>query len=422
MACLHKEFSPLNEWDAVGIVVLFMGGILAGASGIGGGGLNVPLMLLIMNFLFEEAIPLSHIMVLGNAVAQNLVNGFRRHPLAPHRPMIDFDVPLLLLPMQLGGNALGVLLFPVFPSGLLLTLAVVILTVAAVKTIHRGIKDFKQELKASRCTPLLEEGSDGELGVPSPTPLLTAPEGKGLASEAEGKRAPEKLKIEPLSAEEQRKQTKSNCLKVLALIGFWIFFVIEFFGSKGHSNCSATFIAWQVALFVFALLTIAPGAYLARASAASRQTLPGDIDWSKTPQLLLAVVAALFIGLVSGLLGLGGGELMAPLLLALGMLPQCGSATSGFMIVFTSASNLVHYLSEGDVLKPMEGYVVLFAFLGFTSAFTGRMASMFCVRKLHHPSLIVFSLGALLVIATLLLIVRSIKTPPGWAFSDLCDD
>ena len=43
--CLHKALVPPGESDALGTGLLFLGGILAGASGIGGGGLNVPLLM-----------------------------------------------------------------------------------------------------------------------------------------------------------------------------------------------------------------------------------------------------------------------------------------------------------------------------------------------------------------------------------------
>jgi len=122
---------------------------------------------------------------------------------------------------------------------------------------------------------------------------------------------------------------------------------------------------------------------------------------------------------IAGLIGLGGGELMAPLLLALGMLPQVASSTSAFMILFTSSSNLVHYLFEG-VLAPEPGYVVWGLCLGFISALTGRLLSLRLVHKLHHPSLLIFSLGILLLLALVLLIARSAGTPADWTFAPLC--
>ena len=102
--CLHKELLPFAPTDYAGTALLFLGGVMAGAAGIGGGGLNVPLLILVMGFVMEEAVPLSHVAVFGNSIAQNLVNLRRRHQLAPYRPMVDFDIPLLLLPAQLAGN------------------------------------------------------------------------------------------------------------------------------------------------------------------------------------------------------------------------------------------------------------------------------------------------------------------------------
>lgn len=58
--CLHKSLTPLTTSDIVGSLLLFITGVLAGASGIGGGGINVPLLMIVQGFLIEEAVPLSH--------------------------------------------------------------------------------------------------------------------------------------------------------------------------------------------------------------------------------------------------------------------------------------------------------------------------------------------------------------------------
>ena len=113
------------------------------------------------------------------------------------------------------------------------------------------------------------------------------------------------------------------------------------------------------------------------------------------------------------------GELMAPLLLALGMLPQVASATSAFMIFFTSGANLVTYLAQG-VLTPDPGYVVWIVTLGFCSAMVGRLSSVFITTRLRHPSFIVLTLGAILLVSMFLLIARVAQVEPQWAFSALC--
>lgn len=62
--CLHKSLWPLAPGDGILAAVLFLAQVLAGASGIGGGGLNVPLLMLSGGFLVSEAVPLSHVAVL----------------------------------------------------------------------------------------------------------------------------------------------------------------------------------------------------------------------------------------------------------------------------------------------------------------------------------------------------------------------
>lgn len=104
--CLHKGLFPLAQADLLLSAALFAAGTLAGAAGIGGGGVNVPALLLLGGFAIEEAVPVSHLIVLGNALAQNAVNLPRSHP-SGRGPLVDFGVPLLLLPPQLSGDVLG---------------------------------------------------------------------------------------------------------------------------------------------------------------------------------------------------------------------------------------------------------------------------------------------------------------------------
>ena len=111
---------------------------------------------------------------------------------------------------------------------------------------------------------------------------------------------------------------------------------------------------------------------------------------------------------------------MAPLLLALGMLPQVASSTSAFMILFTSSSDLVHYLFQG-VLAPQPGYAAWALCLGFASAYLGRRVSYVLVQRLRHPSLLVFALGIILLLALALLVARSAGSAhTSWAFGVLC--
>ena len=110
---------------------------------------------------------------------------------------------------------------------------------------------------------------------------------------------------------------------------------------------------------------------------------------------------------------------MSARLLAVGVPPQVASATSAFMITFTSSADVVHYLFQG-VLSPDPGYVVWALCLGFCSALTGRLLAVHVTSRMNHPSVIVFALGAILYISMGLLILRSAESKASWTFGDPC--
>ena len=78
--------------DYLGFGFAILGLLLASGGGIGGGGILVPIYILILDFPVKNAIPLASITVLGGAVANNLLNMRKVHPDHPERPAIDWDL------------------------------------------------------------------------------------------------------------------------------------------------------------------------------------------------------------------------------------------------------------------------------------------------------------------------------------------
>ena len=423
MMCLHTKLKDFQGIDGLGTFVIFLGGVLAGMSGIGGGGLNVPLLMLIMNFeVWEEAVPLSHMIVFGNAIAQNIVNLQRKHPLMPNRPLVDFSAPLLLLPAQLGGNSLGVLIGPSFPGTIMTILASILLTLAGAKTLRTAVKAYKKEnAQMAEAVRIAENVANGVEGDTKPQPLMSS-----SASVAPV------VDDEELILLAQAAQTNHDNLQVIpkvgALVLFWACFVFDYYGAHTWAPKQACSLGqWGFRFFLYAvvILAVGLGACLTRRSQAAREAsgvrpLAGDITWS-IPMCIGIPLLSYGVGIVAGLLGLGGGELMAPLLLAIGMLPQVASATSAFMITFTSSADVVHYTFQG-VLTPYPGYVIWALCLGFCSALTGRLLAVTVTTKFSHPSIIVFALGFILWLSMGLLIGRSVGDDPDWEFSNFCTD
>lgn len=62
---------------------------------------------------------------------------------------------------------------------------------------------------------------------------------------------------------------------------------------------------------------------------------------------LLTGITGLFVGFIAGLLGIGGGFLFVPMLIAVGYPTKQAAATSSFVVVFSSFSGFAGHIAEG---------------------------------------------------------------------------
>ena len=129
----------------IAVVVCYLAATLASAGGIGGGGLILPILLVVGDFDFEGAVILSMSAVFGNTLSQIIVNSIKRHPIEETRPLVDFDQVSILLPAQLAGANVGMQLSRALPSASLMIVAMVILIAASFKIFRKGIKLYKKE-------------------------------------------------------------------------------------------------------------------------------------------------------------------------------------------------------------------------------------------------------------------------------------
>jgi len=154
---------------------LYFSCCIAAAGGIGGGGLNLPILLYIikkgyryvlllahlfvltlsLSTLSSDAVILSLCTVLGNYVAQTSLNYKKYHPYCKRRPLIYWDVVLVLLPAQLAGSHIGVLLSQILPQTMLIVLALLVTVYALIKTYRKGMTYYNKESETLLNQPLI---------------------------------------------------------------------------------------------------------------------------------------------------------------------------------------------------------------------------------------------------------------------------
>ena len=81
-------------------------------------------------------------------------------------------------------------------------------------------------------------------------------------------------------------------------------------------------------------------------AATGHKPLEGEIVWEGS-QLVVLPAFCVVAGVAAGLLGIGGGMVTGPLLLALGVNPAVAVATSGFMVLFTSSCTTIQFVVAG---------------------------------------------------------------------------
>ena len=129
--CRHKYVFPLTQTEGWGTVVLTILMALAVMSGIGGGGIIVPLLIVFYKLETKEAISISGCTILSGSICRYIITINHRHP---HKDAtcIEYGLSNVMLPMVLIGSLTGVIFNMLLPSIILqicLTLLLAFLTV-----------------------------------------------------------------------------------------------------------------------------------------------------------------------------------------------------------------------------------------------------------------------------------------------------
>ena len=118
------------------------------------------------------------------------------------------------------------------------------------------------------------------------------------------------------------------------------------------------------------------------------------------------------------MLGIGGGELLGPLLLHFTPMPPVqSSATTATTSMMSSASNFFNYMLKG-YLNPQ--YNIMVFFVGIIAGTIGRRVSLYYAAKSGRNSIFVIALGIVLLISLGLDLDHLIEEPQNWNWEDIC--
>ena len=110
-------------------------------------------------------------------------------------------------------------------------------------------------------------------------------------------------------------------------------------------------------------------------------------------QLLLLGFAG---GWVAGALGLGGGSIYNPALLAMGIPPKVSSATGLYLVTFSKIASVLVYFLDDLLDVPYGFWIGLWSCVGMVA---GLLIAQFYMKKTGRQSIIVWVLAMLLFVS-----------------------
>ena len=404
--CVHKSLWPPESTEIFGYILAFLAANLANATGIGGGGIHVPILILVMRFTAHSAIPLSKALILGGAIVAVLLNIKKKHP-DHNKPLIDFDVIVILQPVLLAGTFIGVLLNKSFPEVLILAMLILLLAFITRKTLLKGINLYKKETELNYRPPRLEEvsvrvGEDRQLST----------------EEVEMVQRSNLIPENTIDSSDEVVVKRTNMWprkEAVVLLGTTYLAMVLVALAKGGEGVESIVGLEQCSVAYWGLL-LAFLSFCGGASWVGRGI--SEVEWSPKDAVKYLAVGLLG-GIASGLLGIGGGLVMAPLLLEIGLAPEAASATSSLLVMFTSSSTTLQFLVHGMLKMDYAG--LLFG-ISMLASCTGIFFINSLIKKYNRSSIIVFALATAIGISTVLLPVFELSTIDfsKQSFSSLC--
>ncbi|XP_038898073.1 sulfite exporter TauE/SafE family protein 3-like isoform X1 [Benincasa hispida] len=389
-------------WPIIlGTIVGFTGAAFGSIGGVGGGGLFLPMLNLILGFDAKSSTAMSKCMIMGAAVSTVYYNLKLRHPFFDV-PMIDYDLVLIVQPMLLLGISIGVIFNVIFADWMVTILLIVLFLLISTKAFMRGVKTWDKETLLKRETD--SQSQDGE------REYRTIPDG----SQQETEKARSKISI-----------VKNVYWKELGLLLFvWVAFLVLQIFKERTVSCS-----WEYWTLNFLQIPISVGVYLYEATSLYKgrkviASLGGRETEFRVGQLAMYACLGMSAGVVGGLLGVGGGSIMGPLFLELGVPPQVATASATFAMMFSSSMSVVEYYLLNQFPVP---YAVYLAAVAMIAAYCGQHIVRKVIALLGRASIIIFVLAFTVFISSLTLggvgiskSIQRLQRNEYMGFEDLC--
>mmetsp|Transcript_7614 Transcript_7614/g.18012 ORF Transcript_7614/g.18012 Transcript_7614/m.18012 type:complete len:549 (-) Transcript_7614:171-1817(-) len=372
--CVPRDLVEHFNWaHTVCTILIAVTAMLAAAAGTGGGGIFVPLFLLLLGLQAKEAVPLSQALIVGGAIVNVLMFSGDRHPNNPEMPKIDYKVIMMMNPGLAAGVTIGVILHRLSPQWLIVALLWITLIITFDKSMRKGVQLYQKE---SEQLAIASAGGPGGMGGDAGTPWTVLRQKMG-------------------SIQQFPRLAETQTLPMLMICATW--FVFLALSLVQVVPCTAPWFINVGAMMLVAIAFTIGGAVLVQKGGAG--PVEGALSWDAQKLMVYPFYAGV-AGFLGGLVGIGGGIVMGPLLLELGMVPEANQATTAMFVFLSSTLATIQFLLLG---AHMPQYVLWFTSWVIAATFLGQTLIEYLLKRYKRASIIVLSIAIVIGLSAVLM-------------------
>jgi len=358
---------------------------MSNASGLGGGLLFIPVLLLIMKFYPHEAIPISKLVIFAGALTSFIHNTKVKRP-GRNAKALNYNLIIVNSSNLLLGTVFGVTLNKILPNTLILFLLCILLFFYSYKTFMTFLKFHREE------------------------------NGRELSSIDSQINSSRNFDInQSFEQAVQRELNKEqNLLRwdklQFVLVPFLIMAILSILReSEMVSKCSSLYWILVILFIIIVLLFDYFVIIHIEKEYSYRRTInfpydSKDINWTRETIIKLCFIGFI-AGFIAGTIGIGGGVVLGPILLDLGIHPIVGTVTTNFLVLITSSSTTFQFILFKMLNYEYGFFCIIFSALG---SYCGTYLVNTYVKRTGKQSFIVLILFFVVVISAVVLPLSSL--------------
>jgi uncharacterized membrane protein YfcA len=392
--------------EVIEVLTLSISSALSNACGIGGGTIYSSFFLGIQEFEPYEAFPLSIFLVLCGSMitfVASLIDKYEH----PKSKFVDYDIAIIIGPSMLLGTKIGTILNKIFSSFILTTTVIIIICYSIVITY--------QNMKASRSKEeqLIQEIQIEEIMKQTNEPLLS-------------KREVQRYKADMLDSNNRALTAKERAIlyedelpiryeRVSFIIILEIIVIVNQL-LEGNTNLSSligvircSILYWIIfgLFFVILILSIKFAYSIVKSHLEERKRIDSNYKDDKlvkiSQHIIKIVILGVLAGVVSSMVGIGGGMLIISLLSILGLEPREISSTSNFLVITSTISTTLLFSFAGQL---KYSYALWMAIPCSAAALVGSFLVLKHINKTKRSSFLMEIMLYLMIASLCILLYR----------------